>query len=58
MVGFGGKVERYGDKVRWVPEKNVVAVPYDVLQARIQVDSCAKIRLWRQTRLMYLTSNI
>ena len=47
MVGFGGKVERYGNKVRWVPEKNVVAVPYDVLQAGYKVDSCAKIRLWR-----------
>jgi glycogen phosphorylase len=47
MVGFGGKVERYGDEVRWVPEKNVVAVPYDVLQAGYKVDSCAKIRLWR-----------
>lgn len=47
MVGFGGKVERYGDDVRWVPDKHVVAVPYDVLQAGYKVDSCAKIRLWR-----------
>jgi len=46
-VGFGGKVERYGDSVRWVPSKYVVAVPYDVLQAGYKVDSCAKIRLWR-----------
>ena len=46
-VGFGGKVERYGDSVRWVPNKYVVAVPYDVLQAGYKVDSCAKIRLWR-----------
>ena len=47
MIGFGGKVERYGDGVRWVPDKHVVAVPYDVLQAGYKVDSCAKIRLWR-----------
>ena len=45
MVGFGGKVDRYGDNVRWVPDKYVVAVPYDVLQAGYKVDSCAKIRL-------------
>ena len=48
MVGFGGKVEHYdGHGVRWVPEKHVVAVPYDVLQAGYKVNSCAKIRLWR-----------
>ena len=51
-VGFGGKVEHYelsedDCRVRWVPDKNVVAVPYDVLQAGYKVDSCAKIRLWR-----------
>ena len=52
LVGFGGKVEHYDiseseSRVRWVPDKNVVAVPYDVLQAGYKVDSCAKIRLWR-----------
>jgi len=52
MVGFGGKVEHYelsedDTRVRWVPDKHVVAVPYDVLQAGYKVDSCAKIRLWR-----------
>ena len=51
-VGFGGKVEHYelsedDSRVRWVPDKHVVAVPYDVLQAGYKVDSCAKIRLWR-----------
>ena len=51
-VGFGGKVEHYefdddDYRVRWVPDQHVVAVPYDVLQAGYQVDSCAKIRLWR-----------
>ena len=51
-VGFGGKVEHYEiedgeSRVRWVPDKHVVAVPYDVLQAGYKVDSCAKIRLWR-----------
>jgi len=52
LVGFGGKVEHYelaedDYRVRWVPDEHVVAVPYDVLQAGYQVDSCAKIRLWR-----------
>ncbi len=47
-VGFGGRVEHYEDKkVRWVPDKHVVAVPYDVLQAGYKADSCARIRLWR-----------
>ncbi len=37
LVGFGGKVEHYtsdrgNHRVRWVPEEQVVAVPYDVLQ--------------------------
>ena len=51
-VSFGGKVEHYtSDKqnyrVRWVPEEQVVAVPYDVLQAGYKVDKCNKLRLWR-----------
>ncbi len=52
FVGFGGKVENYvSDKgnyrVRWVPEEQVVAVPYDVLQLGYKVNSCNRIRLWR-----------
>ena len=51
-VSFGGKVEHYtSDKnnyrTRWVPEEQVVAVPYDVLQAGYKVNKCNKLRLWR-----------
>ena len=51
-VVFGGKVEHYtSDKnnyrTRWVPEEQVVAVPYDVLQVGYKVDKCNKLRLWR-----------
>ncbi len=52
LVGFGGKVEHYtsdrgNHRVRWVPEEQVVAVPYDVLQLGYRVNSCNKLRLWR-----------
>ena len=51
-VGFGGRVENYVSdhnnyRVRWVPDEQVVAVPYDVLQLGYKVNSCNKIRLWR-----------
>ena len=51
-VGFGGKVENYISdhnhyRVRWVPDEQVVAVPYDVLQLGYKVDSCNRLRLWR-----------
>ena len=51
-VGFGGKVENYVSdrgnyRVRWVPEEQVVAVPYDVLQLGYRVKSCNRLRLWR-----------
>ena len=51
-VGFGGKVENYisdhnNYRCRWVPEEQVVAVPYDVLQLGYRVNSCNRIRLWR-----------
>ena len=51
-VGFGGKVENYVSdrgnyRVRWVPEEQVVAVPYDVLQLGYRVNSCNRLRLWR-----------
>ena len=52
LVGFGGKVENYVSdrghyRVRWVPEEQVVAVPYDVLQLGYRVNSCNRLRLWR-----------
>ena len=51
-VGFGGRVENYVSdhnnySCRWVPEEQVVAVPYDVLQLGYKVNSCNRIRLWR-----------
>ena len=52
LVGFGGKVEGYTSdrgnyRVRWVPDEQVVAVPYDVLQLGYRVNSCDRLRLWR-----------
>ena len=52
FVGFGGRVENYVSdrgnyRVRWVPEEQVVAVPYDVLQLGYRVNSCNRLRLWR-----------
>ena len=52
IVGFGGKVENYVSdrnnyRVRWVPDEQVVGVPYDVLQLGYKVDCCNRIRLWR-----------
>ena len=51
-VGFGGRVEHYtsdrgNQRVRWVPEESVIAVPYDILQLGYKVDSCNRLRLWR-----------
>ena len=52
LVGFGGKVEHYTSdhgnyRCRWVPQEQVVAVPYDVLQLGYKTDSCNRLRLWR-----------
>ena len=52
LVGFGGKVENYisdrgNYRVRWVPDEQVIAVPYDVLQLGYRVNSCNRLRLWR-----------
>ena len=52
FVGFGGRVENYVSdrgnyRVRWVPDEQVIAVPYDVLQLGYRVDSCNRLRLWR-----------
>ncbi len=52
LVGFGGRVDNYisdreNYRVRWVPEEQVVAVPYDVLQLGYRVNCCNRLRLWR-----------
>ena len=52
LVGFGGNVEHYtsdrgNHRHRWVPDEQVVAVPYDVLQLGYRVNSCNRLRLWR-----------
>ena len=52
FIGFGGKVEHYTSdhgnyRCRWVPQEQVVAVPYDVLQLGYKTDSCNRLRLWR-----------
>ena len=52
FVGFGGRVENYVSdrgnyRVRWVPDEQVVAVPYDILQLGYRVNSCNRLRLWR-----------
>jgi len=52
LVGFGGRVENYVSdrgnyRVRWVPDEQVIAVPYDVLQIGYKVNSCNRLRLWR-----------
>jgi len=52
LVGFGGRVENYVSdrgnyRVRWVPEEQVIAVPYDILQLGYRVNSCNRLRLWR-----------
>ncbi len=51
-VGFGGRVENYVSdrgnyRVRWVPEEQVIAVPYDILQLGYKVNNCNRLRLWR-----------
>ena len=51
-VGFGGKVQHYisdhdNYRIRWVPDEQVVAVPYDVLQLGYKVNNCNRLRLWR-----------
>ena len=51
-VGFGGRVENYVSdrgnyRVRWVPDEQVIAVPYDILQLGYKVNNCNRLRLWR-----------
>jgi starch phosphorylase len=51
-VKFGGHTERYIDeqgrhRVRWVPAREVVAVPYDTPILGYQVGTANTLRLWR-----------
>jgi starch phosphorylase len=51
-VKFGGHTERYLDeqgrhRVRWVPAREVVAVPYDTPILGYHVDTANTLRLWR-----------
>ncbi len=52
LVSFGGRVDHYTSdqgnyRIRWVPEEQVVGVPYDVLQLGYRVNCCNRLRLWR-----------
>jgi glycogen phosphorylase len=51
-VKFGGKVERYTDvhgrfRVRWLPEKTVIGVPYDTPILGYATNTANTLRLWR-----------
>ena len=51
VVKLGGHTEPYtGDdghyRVRWVPDRVVVGIPYDTPIVGYRVDSCALLRLW------------
>ncbi len=51
-VKFGGRTERYTDelgrlRVRWVPERVVVGVPYDTPILGYHVNTANTLRLWR-----------
>ena len=39
--------DRGNYRVRCVPDEQVIAVPYDVLQLGYKVNNCNRIRLWR-----------
>jgi starch phosphorylase len=52
QVKYGGHTERYVDeqgrhRVRWVPAREVVAVPYDTPILGYQVSTANTLRLWR-----------
>ncbi|MGA8705853.1 MAG: glycogen/starch/alpha-glucan phosphorylase [Steroidobacteraceae bacterium] len=52
QVKFGGHTERFQDeqgrhRVRWVPAREVVAVPYDTPILGYHVDTANTLRLWR-----------
>ena len=51
-VKFGGKVERYTDvqgrfRVRWLPEKTVIGIPYDTPILGYANNTANTLRLWR-----------
>ncbi len=51
-VKFGGRVERYTDvhgrfRVRWVPEKTVIGIPYDTPILGYATNTANTLRLWR-----------
>jgi glycogen phosphorylase len=51
-VKFGGHTERYTDeqgrhRIRWVPAREVVAVPYDTPILGYHIDTANTLRLWR-----------
>jgi glycogen phosphorylase len=51
-VGFGGHTESYYDQtgqfqVRWVPERQVVGVPYNILVPGYRTRMVNTLRLWR-----------
>ena len=61
FVGFGGRVENYVSdhnhyRCRWVPDEQVVAVPYDVLQLGIELTVAIGLDFGEQMLQMYLTS--
>lgn len=52
QVGFGGYTERYKDqkgelRVRWVPEKVVEGIPYDMPITGFDVFTANRLRLWK-----------
>lgn len=51
LAKFGGKTEYYVDgngqyRVRWIPQRIVVGIPYDTPILGYATDTCALLRLW------------
>ena len=46
IVGFGGHTEHGADGVRWIPERRVKGVPYDVPVAGFGTKTTNFLRLW------------
>lgn len=52
QVGYGGYTERYKDhngkeRVRWIPEKVVEGIPYDMPVTGFEVFTANRLRLWK-----------
>ena len=45
-VGFGGRIDGHGGRVRWYPERVVMGVPYDVPVPGYGTDATNFLRLW------------